>query len=172
MIDEPAARTGRRPRSREQLLRALHDEPRNVTRAEIKAAFADGRLGDQDLDIPVLAGMRRITELLSELEPGATIAADITDTPAFGTAVAGRATSTSVRVQKVEGQLDRMTDRLAALESQAAADRASMLTHVSTELELRQAIAGQGRRLRVVTALVVFLVALVAILLVVRLTNL
>ena len=71
MIDEPAAPAGKRPRSREQLLRVLHDDPRNVSRAEIKAAFADGRLGDQDLDIPVLAGMKRITELLAELDPNA-----------------------------------------------------------------------------------------------------
>jgi hypothetical protein len=55
--------------SREQLLRMLKRDPASVSRAEIKAAFQDGRLGDEDLDIPMLAGMKRISELLDELEP-------------------------------------------------------------------------------------------------------
>jgi hypothetical protein len=69
MTDAPARDTHARVRTREQLLHVLHDDPRSVSREEIKAAFADGRLGDQDLDIPVLAGMRRITELLADLHP-------------------------------------------------------------------------------------------------------
>ncbi len=71
MSDAPASAPSSRVRTREQLLHVLHDDPRSVSREEIKAAFADGRLGDQDLDIPVLAGMRRITELLAELQPDA-----------------------------------------------------------------------------------------------------
>lgn len=55
--------------TREQLLRMLKRDPTSVSRAEIKAAFQDGRLGDEDLDIPTLAGMRRISELLDDLEP-------------------------------------------------------------------------------------------------------
>jgi hypothetical protein len=55
--------------TREQLLRMLKRDPASVSRAEIKAAFQDGRLGDEDLDIPTLAGMKRISELLDELEP-------------------------------------------------------------------------------------------------------
>jgi hypothetical protein len=55
--------------TREQLLRMLKRDPASVSRAEIKAAFADGRLGDEDLDIPTLAGMKRISELLDDLEP-------------------------------------------------------------------------------------------------------
>lgn len=55
--------------TREQLLRMLKRDPTSVSRAEIKAAFQDGRLGDEDLDIPTLAGMKRISELLDELEP-------------------------------------------------------------------------------------------------------
>jgi len=55
--------------TREQLLRMLKRDPTSVSRAEIKAAFQDGRLGDDDLDIPTLAGMKRISELLDELEP-------------------------------------------------------------------------------------------------------
>jgi hypothetical protein len=47
----------------------LKRDPTSVSRAEIKAAFQDGRLGDEDLDIPTLAGMKRISELLDELEP-------------------------------------------------------------------------------------------------------
>ena len=55
--------------TREQLLRMLKRDPTSVPRAEIKAAFQDGRLGDEDLDIPTLAGMKRISELLDDLEP-------------------------------------------------------------------------------------------------------
>jgi hypothetical protein len=55
--------------TREQLLRMLKRDPTSVSRAEIKAAFQDGRLGDEDLDIPTLAGMKRISELLDDLEP-------------------------------------------------------------------------------------------------------
>lgn len=58
-----------KPHTREQLLRMLKRDPTSVSRAEIKAAFQDGRLGDEDLDIPTLAGMKRISELLDELEP-------------------------------------------------------------------------------------------------------
>ena len=47
--------------TREQLLRMLKRDPTSVSRAEIKAAFQDGRLGDEDLDIPTLAGMKRIS---------------------------------------------------------------------------------------------------------------
>lgn len=54
--------------TREELLRMLRQDPHSVSRAEIKAAFQDGRLGDQDLDIPTLAGMRRISELLTDLQ--------------------------------------------------------------------------------------------------------
>jgi hypothetical protein len=53
--------------SREELLRMLRHDPHSVSRAEIKAAFQDGRLGDQDLDIPTLAGMKRISELLTDV---------------------------------------------------------------------------------------------------------
>lgn len=58
-----------KPHTREQLLRMLKRDPTSVSRAEIKAAFQDGRLGNEDLDIPTLAGMKRISELLDELEP-------------------------------------------------------------------------------------------------------
>lgn len=58
-----------KPHTREQLLRMLKRDPTSVSRAEIKAAFQDGRLGDEDLDIPTLAGMKRISELLDDLEP-------------------------------------------------------------------------------------------------------
>lgn len=63
------SRTTTTAHTREQLLRMLKRDPASVSRAEIKAAFADGRLGDEDLDIPTLAGMKRISELLDELEP-------------------------------------------------------------------------------------------------------
>ena len=55
--------------TREQLLRMLKRDPTSVSRTEIKAAFQDGRLGDEDLDIPTLAGMKRISELLGDLQP-------------------------------------------------------------------------------------------------------
>ena len=61
--------TGTTVHTREQLLRMLKRDPASVSRAEIKAAFQDGRLGDEDLDIPTLAGMKRISELLDDLEP-------------------------------------------------------------------------------------------------------
>jgi hypothetical protein len=63
------SRTTTTQHTREQLLRMLKRDPTSVSRAEIKAAFADGRLGDEDLDIPTLAGMKRISELLDDLEP-------------------------------------------------------------------------------------------------------
>lgn len=66
---EDATSSGGKPLTREQLLRMLKRDPTSVSRAEIKAAFQDGRLGDEDLDIPTLAGMKRISELLDELEP-------------------------------------------------------------------------------------------------------
>jgi len=58
--------------TREELLRMLRQDPHSVSRAEIKAAFQDGRLGDQDLDIPTLAGMKRISELLTDLQQAPT----------------------------------------------------------------------------------------------------
>ncbi len=66
---EDAKGAAAKPHTREQLLRMLKRDPTSVSRTEIKAAFQDGRLGDEDLDIPMLAGMRRISELLDELEP-------------------------------------------------------------------------------------------------------
>lgn len=69
MTDTDATGTATKPHTREQLLRMLKRDPTSVSRAEIKAAFADGRLGDEDLDIPTLAGMKRISELLDDLEP-------------------------------------------------------------------------------------------------------
>lgn len=69
MANEDAKGTAAKPHTREQLLRMLKRDPTSVSRAEIKAAFADGRLGDEDLDIPTLAGMKRISELLDDLEP-------------------------------------------------------------------------------------------------------
>ena len=64
-----SASTSTTTHTREQLLRMLKRDPTSVPRAEIKAAFQDGRLGDEDLDIPTLAGMKRISELLDDLEP-------------------------------------------------------------------------------------------------------
>lgn len=69
MTDVDTKGAGPKAHTREQLLRMLKRDPTSVSRAEIKAAFADGRLGDEDLDIPTLAGMRRISELLDDLEP-------------------------------------------------------------------------------------------------------
>jgi hypothetical protein len=69
MADEDAKGGRTTTHTREQLLRMLKRDPTSVSRVEIKAAFQDGRLGDEDLDIPTLAGMRRISELLDELEP-------------------------------------------------------------------------------------------------------
>ncbi len=69
MATQDATGTATKPHTREQLLRMLKRDPTSVSRAEIKAAFADGRLGDEDLDIPTLAGMKRISELLDDLEP-------------------------------------------------------------------------------------------------------
>ncbi|MFN8519777.1 MAG: hypothetical protein U0667_10400 [Chloroflexota bacterium] len=69
MATQDAKGTTATAHTREQLLRMLKRDPTSVSRAEIKAAFQDGRLGDEDLDIPTLAGMKRISELLDELEP-------------------------------------------------------------------------------------------------------
>jgi hypothetical protein len=69
MAQQGTSSTSTTTHTREQLLRMLKRDPTSVSRAEIKAAFADGRLGDEDLDIPTLAGMKRISELLDDLEP-------------------------------------------------------------------------------------------------------
>jgi hypothetical protein len=69
MADEDAKGRSTTTHTREQLLRMLKRDPTSVSRSEIKAAFQDGRLGDEDLDIPTLAGMKRISELLDDLQP-------------------------------------------------------------------------------------------------------
>ena len=185
MIEEPAASPGKRPHSREQLLRLLNDDPRSVSRAEIKAAFADGRLGDQDLDIPVLAGMKRITELLAELDPNA--AADPsggsggTDGAAGGMgagaggsadATGGRETSraaaTSVRIGDIEAKLGLVAERVAALEAKTQDDRATAATRAAAEDEKGQATA---RTMRVVVAVLLVVVILVVVQLGLRIAN-
>ena len=104
MSDAPAPVTSTRVRTRQQLLHVLNDDPRSVSREEIKAAFADGRLGDQDLDIPVLAGMRRITELLAELHPDDAVAHEAAAASEAATAApaAPHSAGTSVRVTELE----------------------------------------------------------------------
>jgi len=135
MSDVPAPATRPRVRTREQLLHALHDDPRSVSREEIKAAFADGRLGDQDLDIPVLAGMRRITELLSELHPDDAAAHDAAAASEAATAApaAPHSTGMSVRVTELE-------ERVALLET-AAAEPMPPSPTVQEVAELRTSIA-------------------------------
>jgi hypothetical protein len=167
--DEPLATAPPPLRSRSELLRLLHDEPRAVSRAEIKAAFADGRLGEQDMDIPVLAGMRRITELLADLGPVATATSpalppDLADTPAFGTPAGGRATATSVRVSELEAVVAALADRVAALESGATADRAAR-----TAQEV--AIVAQARMLRAVGITLAVVAAALAIAVVLSLVG-
>jgi hypothetical protein len=71
-MTEETTTTGTATHTRDELLRMLRQDPHSVTRAEIKAAFQDGRLGDQDLDIPTLAGMRRISELLADVQQAPT----------------------------------------------------------------------------------------------------
>ena len=151
--------------------------PRNVSRAEIKAAFADGRLGDQDLDIPVLAGMKRITELLAELDPNA--AGDAGAVPASATGagspsdLAGardpsHATSTGVRIGDIETQLGRVADRVAALEAKIQDDRAAAAARAAAEDQAGQATA---RTMRIVVAVLVVVVILVVIQLGLRFAN-
>jgi hypothetical protein len=173
MTEESAAPARTRTRSREQLLRLLHDDPHAVSRAEIKAAFADGRLGDQDLDIPVLAGMRRITELLSELDPN--IEATAPSGTVTGTPV--RAAPSGVRIAELEAQLGLVTDRLAAVEARrsaddealAATDKAVAATDKAVEA-LGDRVERQERTMRLLAIAVVVLAALAVILLVLRLT--
>ncbi|MCY7418112.1 MAG: hypothetical protein LH650_06370 [Chloroflexi bacterium] len=146
MDEQPVAGAPQTTYSRPELLRLLHDDPRAVSRAAIKAAFADGRLGDQDLDIPVLAGMRRITELLADLGPGAAATGtsrgtDLADTPAHGTPTGGRATATSVRVSELDATVAALTDRVATLESSLATARAARSGQDA-------AVAAQARTLR------------------------
>ncbi|MBX3029463.1 MAG: hypothetical protein KF809_04850 [Chloroflexi bacterium] len=114
------------PHSREQLLRLLRDDPRSVSRAEIKAAFQDGRLGDQDLDIPTLAGMRRISELLTDLQPTTEAA-----TPADrATATTDGTRRTAARSRSdLEGELRALRETVGELEGRlsttaAGADQA------------------------------------------------
>jgi hypothetical protein len=175
MTDEPAAPAGKLPRSREQLLRMLHDNPASVSRVEIKAAFADGRLGDQDLDIPVLAGMKRITELLSELDPSA--AAEPPPSPHGAVTVAGeqvgarepsRPTSSSVRIGDIETQLGQVADRVAALEVRIQEDRAAATTRAAAADRAGLAMA---RSVRIIAVVLIVVVVLVVIQLGVRIAN-
>lgn len=113
-----------------------------MSRTEIKAAFADGRLGDQDLDIPVLAGMKRITELLSELEPdGAVIdaPAEAPTTPRAGTTMA-RLIDLDERVALLEAGADTLADPPAR-----ATDIAELRAAVT---RIEAAMAAQEARLR------------------------
>ncbi len=102
--------------TREELLRLLRDDPRDVSRAEIKAAFQDGRLGDQDLDIPTLAAMRRITELLTEPQP----ASDLVGGPPPTAAAAGLPRSGTRPRGAVEAELAALRDTIAQLERSLA----------------------------------------------------
>jgi hypothetical protein len=148
------------------LLHVLHDDPRSVTREEIKAAFADGRLGDQDLDIPVLAGMRRITELLAELHPDDALAAEAGAADATGSAAVSRPVGMSVRLTELE-------ERTAHLEAVTAAPPPPSptlqdVTDLRTALaRLEARLAERDTRLRQVTLLaaVGLVVAIAAVIL-------
>ena len=152
MSDAPARATRSRVRTREQLLHVLHDDPRSVSREEIKAAFADGRLGDQDLDIPVLAGMRRITELLAELHPDGVPVPE-----AAATSAAPRPAGMAVRLTELE-------ERIAHLEGLAADPPPSATPSPSVQdvndlrtslARLESSLAERDSRLRQLTMLVV-----------------
>ena len=133
MSDAPARASRPRVRTREQLLHVLTDDPRSVSREEIKAAFADGRLGDQDLDIPVLAGMRRITELLAELHPDDIVASETVASEVASGGGAPRPAAIAVRLAAVE-------ERVAQLE--AAAGEATPPAATAQEVaDLRAAMA-------------------------------
>lgn len=140
MRDEPTPATGARVRTREQLLHALHDDPHNVSRAEIKAAFADGRLGDQDLEIPVLAGMRRITELLAELQTdGAGVAPAGPVADAANPTVATRPVSTSTRLTELDERITHL-EGLAAEQQPAPPSSAPPSPTVQEVTDLRASI--------------------------------
>ncbi len=162
MSIDPVASGAATPISREELLRALHDDPNGVSRTEIKAAFADGRLGDQDLDIPVLAGMRRITELLSELGPGSDTGAPATPgtSAARPTATTTRLTGLEERVVLLEARADTQPPAPAPSVQDVAAVRAS-LAHLQSALA-EQTVTIRRLWLAVVVALGLALIALIA----------
>ncbi len=161
MNDEAAGPDGTRRHSRDQLLRLLHDDPRAVSRAEIKAAFADGRLGDQDLDIPVLAGMKRITELLSELEPEPEVMGAPTEAP-----TAPRPGTTAARLIDLDERVGRLESAVDAPPRDPPASASDVADLRATLTRLEAAVATQDARLRqafglVAVALAIAVVALV-----------
>ena len=167
MSDAPARAPRPRLRTREQLLHVLNDDPRSVSREEIKAAFADGRLGDQDLDIPVLAGMRRITELLAELHP------DDSGVPEADSSAGSAASGSASRPSAVGVRMTDLEERVVHLEAEAAeppppsptVQEVADLRASVTRLEA--ALADRDARLRQATLLaaVALIVAIAAVIL-------
>ena len=170
MSDAPAPATRSRVRTREQLLHVLHDDPRSVSREEIKAAFADGRLGDQDMDIPVLAGMRRITELLAELHPEGAA------TPDAAEALTGSAVTGAQRPAGMATRLTELEVRVVHLEAVAAAppppsptlqdvtDLRTALARLEATLAERDARLRQARLLAAVALVIAIAAVMLAVL--------
>lgn len=161
MTEESSTAPRTRTRSREQLLKLLDDNPSAVSRAEIKAAFADGRLGDEDLDIPVVAGLRRITDLLADLRQDAPTEnpPSTAPSPASG---GSRAATTTARPDDLEDRVRRIETDAAAGPPEAAPSVADVEALRLALREVESRAAAQADRFRSILAIAVVALALAA----------